>query len=83
MIVGDGMGMASVASGPVETSVDLSERGEGEGVTSVERGFLDDVCVSDTGSGVGLDCSVRHLLGFPGKFLSRLDGESWFIFVLF
>jgi len=65
MIVGNGMGMASVTSGPVETSVNLSERSEGEGVTSIEGGLLDNVGVSDTRGGVRLDCSIRHLLGFP------------------
>jgi len=65
MVVGNRMGVSAITGGPVETSVDLSERRECEGVTSIEGGFLDDVGVGDARGGVGLDRSVRHLSGIP------------------
>ena len=65
MVVGNRMGVSAITGGPVETSVDLSERRECEGVTSIEGRFLDNVGVGDARGGVGLDCSIRHLLRFP------------------
>jgi len=64
VVVGDGMSMTTITGGPVETSVNLSERWECKGVTSIERGFLDNFRVSDAKSSVGLGCSIGHLLGF-------------------